>query len=644
VAHAGIVAALEAIAVCLAHLPRNILRIPVLVAVIHIRSAVVVKVPLCAYKSIMEAAALNVVELVRWLVPGAWAHLRRCHTHQMGDAALIAVAEGVAVSIAHFPRHTLRMPVLIAIVHVRLAVVVEVPLRAHQPIMEAATLNVAELIWRRIPRPLRFAHLRPRNTHQMGHGAPIAAPESISIRFTLFRRQVRIPVLIAVIDVWLTMIVIVLACAFNAVAEPLPLDIVQFLRRRIPIAAITILAIPLLAISALTISGRRWPLLCAVRPGNNRASGAQEKHKSWNCQAVEVHGSIPPCSRCGFRSSALGNVLPDDTVPDGRCRAGGMSIVYRDSSAGESNLKAPISPNPNLIDYDCFMPPLLETRDLQISFGTTSAVRGVSLQLDEGEVLGLVGESGSGKSATALAILGLLGSAAQVSGQILWRSGAVGTDVVDLLRQPSAVLRRLRGREIAIIFQEPMTALNPVMSIGRQVAECASAHFPSWTGREARRKAIAALEAVSIPEPARRYRDYPHQFSGGQRQRILIAMALINRPRLLIADEPTTALDVTVQAQILALLADLQRQHQLAMLFISHDLAVVGQVARRMAVMRSGQVVEEGPSARLLTAPQHPYTRSLLAAVPTLRTSRDRLLAVLDDSGKEVRDYTPHIE
>jgi peptide/nickel transport system ATP-binding protein len=180
-----------------------------------------------------------------------------------------------------------------------------------------------------------------------------------------------------------------------------------------------------------------------------------------------------------------------------------------------------------------------------------------------------------------------------------------------------------------MIFQEPMTALNPVMSIGRQVAECAQAHAPSWTGREARRRALAALEAVSIPEAARRYGDYPHQFSGGQRQRILIAMALINRPRLLIADEPTTALDVTVQAQILALLADLQRQYGLAMLFISHDLAVVGEVAGRVAVLRAGQVVETGPTGRLLTAPEHEYTRSLLAAVPTLRTDRSRPLAMV---------------
>ena len=281
------------------------------------------------------------------------------------------------------------------------------------------------------------------------------------------------------------------------------------------------------------------------------------------------------------------------------------------------------------------MATLLDIRNLQIRFGAAEAVRGVSLRLDEGEVLGLVGESGSGKSATALAIMGLLGPSAQVAGEILWRgagdaSGAPkDPPLTDLLRQPAGTLRRLRGREIAMIFQEPMTALNPVMSIGRQVAEGAEAHFPSWTGREARKKALAALEAVSIPEAARRYGDYPHQFSGGQRQRILIAMALINRPRLLIADEPTTALDVTVQAQVLELLKELQQKHGLAMLFISHDLAVVGQVAGRVAVMREGQVVEEGPSARLLTKPEHAYTRSLLAAVPTLRTDRSRPLAMI---------------
>ena len=277
------------------------------------------------------------------------------------------------------------------------------------------------------------------------------------------------------------------------------------------------------------------------------------------------------------------------------------------------------------------MASLLEIRNLQIHFGAAEAVRQVNLCLDEGEVLGLVGESGSGKSVTALAILGLLGPSARVAGEIHWRGAGVdGPAFIDLLREPADALRRLRGSEIGMIFQEPMTALNPVINIGRQVAEAAEAHQRSLTSREAKQRAIAALESVAIPEAARRYGDYPHQFSGGQRQRILIAMALINRPRLLIADEPTTALDVTVQAQVLDLLRDLQRQHGLAMLFISHDLAVVGQVASRVAVMRAGEIVETGPCQRLLTAPKHPYTKSLLAAVPTLRTDRSRTLAMVE--------------
>ncbi len=284
---------------------------------------------------------------------------------------------------------------------------------------------------------------------------------------------------------------------------------------------------------------------------------------------------------------------------------------------------------------------LLEIRDLHIWFGAAEAVRGIDFDLDDGEVLGLVGESGSGKSATALALMGLLGPTARVTGSIRWRrhagSACLGErgreEMVNLLDQPVRAMRALRGREIAMIFQEPMTALNPVMTIGRQVAESVQAHAPSCTRSEAKQRAIAALEKVAIPDAAGRFGDFPHQFSGGQRQRILIAMALINRPRLLIADEPTTALDVTVQAQILALLAELQRQHGLAMLFISHDLAVVGQAAGRVAVMRAGQVVETGSCTKLLTAPQHAYTQSLLRAVPTLRTDREQPLAMVDIRG-----------
>lgn len=287
--------------------------------------------------------------------------------------------------------------------------------------------------------------------------------------------------------------------------------------------------------------------------------------------------------------------------------------------------------------YDNCMSALLQIRDLRVRFGAMEAVHGISLSIDEGEVLGLVGESGSGKSATALATLGLLGPAALVSGEILWRGN-------NLLEQRVNHWRQIRGREIAMIFQEPMTALNPVMSIGHQVAEAAQAHFPSWSGREAKRKAIAALEAVDLPDAALRYSDYPHQFSGGQRQRILIAMALINNPRLLIADEPTTALDVTVQAQVLDLLRSLQQQYGLAMLFISHDLAVVGQVASRVAVMRAGEIVEVGLSAQVLSAPVHTYTRSLLAAVPTLRTNRDQPLAIVNESTQPSGLYSAHTE
>jgi len=280
---------------------------------------------------------------------------------------------------------------------------------------------------------------------------------------------------------------------------------------------------------------------------------------------------------------------------------------------------------------------LLKIRDLRVAFGVVEAVRGINISIDEGEVLGLVGESGSGKSATALATLGLLGPAAKVTGEILWRGN-------NLLALRTNQWRQIRGREIAMIFQEPMTALNPVMSVGRQVAEAAQAHFPSWSGREAKRKAVAALEAVDLPDAASRYGDYPHQFSGGQRQRILIAMALINNPQLLIADEPTTALDVTVQAQVLDLLRSLQQKYGLAMLFISHDLAVVGQVASRVAVMRAGEVVETGPSAQVLSAPAHAYTRSLLAAVPTLRTNRDQPLAIVNDSTQSSGLYSAHTE
>ena len=251
----------------------------------------------------------------------------------------------------------------------------------------------------------------------------------------------------------------------------------------------------------------------------------------------------------------------------------------------------------------------------------------MSFQIAPGETLGLVGESGSGKSVTSLALLRLLPPTAVLSGSIEFTRSDGGTE--DLLGLSEEAMRRHRGQAIAMIFQEPMTALNPVMKVGRQIAEALLAHAPRTPMREVRGRVLDAMREVALPEPERRIDDYPHQFSGGQRQRIVIAMALINKPRLLIADEPTTALDVTVQAQILALLRQLKSGHNLSMLFISHDLAVVGQVADRVAVMRHGEIVEQGSVLQVLTRPQHAYTRSLLASAPTMTTQRDRPLATM---------------
>jgi peptide/nickel transport system ATP-binding protein len=229
-----------------------------------------------------------------------------------------------------------------------------------------------------------------------------------------------------------------------------------------------------------------------------------------------------------------------------------------------------------------------------------------------------------------LAILGLLDPAARIEGSIHWftqpSEGQDRAPKQELVGLSNRDFRSLRGREIAMIFQEPMTALNPVMTVGKQITEAIKAH--PHTG-DPRKLAVAALEAVGLPDASRRISDYPHQFSGGQRQRILIAMALVHKPKLLIADEPTTALDVTVQAQVLELLKSLQREFGLAMIFTSHDLAVIGQMADQVAVMRSGEIVETGPMREILIRPKNPYTQSLLSAVPTLRTDRTKPLAQL---------------
>jgi oligopeptide/dipeptide ABC transporter ATP-binding protein len=290
------------------------------------------------------------------------------------------------------------------------------------------------------------------------------------------------------------------------------------------------------------------------------------------------------------------------------------------------------------------VPPLLDIRHLNIDFAakyrvgagdspvhTLAAVRDLSFSIAPGEVLGLVGESGSGKSITSLAIMRLLPPQARVSGEIFFSENGSSENGMarNLATLSGDSMRQLRGSRIAMIFQEPMTALNPVMRVGDQIAEAVLAHN-RVSKNQAWQLAVNAMTDVAIPEPDRRARDYPHQLSGGMRQRVMIAMAIVNRPQLLIADEPTTALDVTIQAQILELLAELRVKIGLAMLFISHDLAVVSQVADRVAVMYAGNLVELGAKRDIFQAPAHPYTRGLLHAVPDLSTDRSRPLETIE--------------
>jgi oligopeptide/dipeptide ABC transporter ATP-binding protein len=264
--------------------------------------------------------------------------------------------------------------------------------------------------------------------------------------------------------------------------------------------------------------------------------------------------------------------------------------------------------------------PLLRVEALRTAFATPrgllQAVDGVDLEVASGETLAVVGESGSGKSVTALSILRLFarGDQARVQGRIGWR-GRDGT-VVDLAALDERRLRAVRGREIAVIFQDPSASLNPVLSVGEQIREALRRHRPD---EDAARVAVELLRDVGIADPERRIDAYPHQLSGGMRQRVMIAIALACAPRLLIADEPTTALDVTIQAQIMRLLAELKRRHGMALLFITHDLGLVGEIADRVVVMYAGQVVETGRVADVLRRPLHPYTRALLECRPVRR-------------------------
>ena len=269
------------------------------------------------------------------------------------------------------------------------------------------------------------------------------------------------------------------------------------------------------------------------------------------------------------------------------------------------------------------MSPLLEVRDLRVSFSTADgivhAVDGISYTVESGKVLGIVGESGSGKSVSALTVMGLTRfQNAEVSGEVMF-------DGQDILLASDQEMRRIRGNEIAMIFQHPLSSLHPFYKVGRQLVEAVQSH-QGLSNKQARDRAVEYLAMVGIPEPKRRFEAYPHEFSGGMRQRAMIAMALINEPRLLIADEPTTALDVTVQAQILDLIARLQRELDTAVIMITHDLGVVAEVTDSIAVMYAGRVVEMADKREIFRNPEHPYTWGLLQSIPRLDRPRDEPL------------------
>ncbi len=268
------------------------------------------------------------------------------------------------------------------------------------------------------------------------------------------------------------------------------------------------------------------------------------------------------------------------------------------------------------------MQPILKVENLVTTFftkgGALRAVDGISYEVGRGETLGIVGESGCGKSVTSFSILGLLSHPGKVTG------GKISFEGRDLLTLPAEEMRKIRGNQIAMIFQEPMTALNPVLTVGYQIAEQILAH-EAVSSKDARDRSIDLLKRVGIPSPELRVDDYPHQLSGGMRQRAMIAMALSCNPQLLIADEPTTALDVTIQAQILDLLQKLQDELKMSMQFITHDLGVISELSDRVAVMYAGTIVEEAPAATIFSSPKHPYTVGLLESIPSPLRPQKRL-------------------
>jgi peptide/nickel transport system ATP-binding protein len=282
-------------------------------------------------------------------------------------------------------------------------------------------------------------------------------------------------------------------------------------------------------------------------------------------------------------------------------------------------------------------PALLSVEDLHVEFdtpaGRVEAVSGVSFDIGQHETVALVGESGSGKTVTALSMMGLLDRGARVSGRI----ACGGRDLTQL---PESQLRRVRGHEIAMIFQDPMSSLDPLFSVGNQLVETLRLHT-DLNRRQAADRAVELLDQVGIPDPRSRLRSYPHQMSGGQRQRVMIAIALACSPRLLIADEPTTALDVTIEAQILELIRDVQREYRMSVLLVTHDIGVVAEIADRVVVFYAGQVVELGTADQILGEPRHPYTTALFKGIPTPTTDKSLPLTAIPGAVPPPRDFPP---
>lgn len=290
---------------------------------------------------------------------------------------------------------------------------------------------------------------------------------------------------------------------------------------------------------------------------------------------------------------------------------------------------------------DAAAAPLVRVENLHTHFftdeGVVKAVQGVSFEIPRGRTLALVGESGCGKSVTALSLMRLVAAPGKiVEGRITLFDESDGE--IDILGLPERELRKIRGKKIAMIFQEPMTSLNPVFTVGAQIVEALRLHT-DLSSAEAKDAAIDMLAKVGIPDPAQRFREYPHQFSGGMRQRAMIAMALSCRPQLLIADEPTTALDVTIQAQILELLRDLQEEHHMSILLITHDLGIVAETAQDVVVMYASKVVEQAPVAEVFDRPLHPYTRGLLRSRPSLGQSKSEKLETIEGMVPSPREF-----